>query len=157
MGVEVLNTLLLFLNYCLFYRYGEQVSTEDYSCIFSENEEKFSCHVILNRNLYFKNNIHLGRFMEWAVRSLQNSPNSEFHSLFIHTKDATAFVADMAVYLNFVETICRYTKNRAMRLLKSSKHSLDNSKKPFNTVFTLDEWQLFLPYTLVTGSLLEDL
>lgn len=40
-----------------------------------------------------------------------------------------------------------------MRLLKSSKHSTDKSKKPFNTVFSLDEWQLFLPYTLVTGTI----
>ena len=46
---------------------------------------------------------------------------------------------------------CRYTKNRAMRLLKSSKHSHDNSKTPFNTAFSFDEWQLFLPFTLVTG------
>lgn len=38
-----------------------------------------------------------------------------------------------------------------MRLLKSSKHSKDQSKRPFNTFFSLDEWQLFLPYTLVTG------
>lgn len=48
---------------------------------------------------------------------------------------------------------CSYTKNRAMRLLRSSKHSVDNSKTPFNTAFSLSEWQLFLPFTLVTGEM----
>ena len=74
------------------------MTTDDYSCIFSENPEKFSCHVVLNKNhLYFKNNIHLGRFMEWCVDILKHSPSSDFSSLFINTKNKTAFVADMAV------------------------------------------------------------
>lgn len=44
-----------------------------------------------------------------------------------------------------------YTKNRAMRLMKSSKHSFDNSKTPFDIAFSLKEWQYYFPYTLVTG------
>lgn len=86
------------MSYCLFYQYGEIVTPGDYSCIFSENTEKFSCHVILNKNnLHFQNNIHLGRFMEWAVNSLKHSPDSEYSTLFVRTKDGETFVADMAV------------------------------------------------------------
>ena len=38
-----------------------------------------------------------------------------------------------------------------MRLMKSSKHSFDNSKTPFDIAFSLKEWQYYFPYTLVTG------
>ena len=37
-----------------------------------------------------------------------------------------------------------------MRLMKSSKHSFDNSKTPFDIAFSLKEWQYYFPYTLVT-------
>lgn len=99
--------------------------------------------MVLNKQgVLFRNNIHLGRFMKWAVRSLECSPDCEFFPLFVNSADTPRFIADMAVY----------TKNRAMRLMKSSKFSIDNSKTPFNTAFSLQEWQLFLPYTLVTGT-----
>lgn len=140
----MLHLLLRFISYCLFYAFGKKVNPDDFSCLFSENPKKFSCHVILNKQgILFRNNIHLGRFMKWAVHSLQSSPQCEFYPLFVNSDDSLCFIADMAVY----------TKNRAMRLMKSSKFSVDNSKTPFNTSFTLQEWQRFLPYTFVTGTL----
>lgn len=140
--MALLRLLLRFISYCLFYCFGIFVSTEHYSCIFSESSEKFSCHVLLNSgDFYFRNNIHLKRFMDWAVDSLREGQPSEFSSLFVNGDDRPVFIADMAVY----------TKNRAMRMLMSSKYSDDKSKKPLLTAFQLEEWQHFLPYTLVTG------
>ena len=96
--MTLLRLLLRFISYCLFYIYGIQVSPEDYSCIFSDNKEKFSCHVVLNKNrVLFRNNIHLGRFMQWAVASLQQTPSSEFSALFVKTESKECFIADMAV------------------------------------------------------------
>ena len=74
------------------------MSPEDYSCIFSDNKDKFSCHVVLNKNrILFRNNIHLGRFMQWAVAALQQTPSSEFSALFVKTESKECFIADMAV------------------------------------------------------------
>ena len=80
--------------------------------------------------------------MNWAVESLFASPNCEFSSLFVNAKDKRVFVADMAVY----------TKNRAMRLLMSSKFSKDKSKKPLKAAVSFSQWKFFLPYTFVTGA-----
>ena len=95
-----MKDLLSFISDCLFFHFGEKVHSSDYSCLFCENPKKFSCHVILNKNgLYFRNNIHLGKFMQWAVACLENTPTSLYSALFVKNKEKRVFVADMAVFI----------------------------------------------------------
>ena len=96
--MDMLKLLLQFISFSFFYIFGLTISPEDFSCIFSDNTEKFSCHVVLNKQGFlFRNNIHLGRFMQWAVCSLKQSPLSVFYPLFVKNETKECFIADMAV------------------------------------------------------------
>ena len=94
----ILQLLLRFFSRSLCYVFGVRVNPDDFATIFSENRKKFSCHVFLNKNgILFRNNIHLGRFMQWAVTSLEQTPVNEFSELFVNGEKKKCFVADMAV------------------------------------------------------------
>ena len=96
--MKMLELLLQFISFALFYGFGIVVSSEDFSCIFSDNADKFSCHVVLNKQGFlFRSNIHLGRFMQWAVSSLRQAPRSVFYPLFMRGESKECFIADMAV------------------------------------------------------------
>ena len=94
----ILQLLLRFISRSLCYVFGVRVNPDDFATIFSENRKKFSCHVFLNKNgILFRNNINLGRFMQWAVTSLEQTPVNEFSELFVNGEKKKCFVADMAV------------------------------------------------------------
>ncbi len=160
-GTRMVSELIRLAATSLQMLFGIMVTREAFLVLDSSTHKKCSFHIIVHlpKNQLFKTNIHVGKFVRWLAESCRPpcSPGGpaaalpRFSNLWVNgRKEKKEFFADEAVY----------TKNRAFRLLYSSKFgkvqtllpSMTLNKFKFDNFTEPGEYQLFLD-ALICASL----
>ena len=163
-GRRLVNDLVRLTACSLQMLFGIMVTREAFLILESSTDKKCSYHIIVHlpRNQLFETNIQVGIFVRWLGESCRPQTSSEsvptnsrFSNLWVKGRksDQREFFADQAVY----------TKNRAFRLLYSSKFgkvqpllpSSSLNKFNYDNFFEPGEYQLFQD-SLICASCLEN-